>query len=154
VNGAALNIAVSPDDNSSLWTATVARQQIKHLSSGLARVLSGGHSAESRSAGFLAYFGREMQHEHMPDSSLHVRSGESFRQLRAITILTFPLGVGLMVPYFVITGLIFPTVGLAPMLFSTVLGSLMYTNALRSPSKKAIIDIALTVVYLTLLMPR
>jgi hypothetical protein len=59
-----------------------------------------------------------------------------------------------MVPYFVITGLIFPTVGLAPMLFSTVLGSLMYTNALRSPSKKAIIDIALTVVYLTLLMPR
>jgi hypothetical protein len=87
-----------------------------------------------------------------PDNSL--RSGESFRQLRAITILTFPLGLGLMVPYAIMTGLLFPTLGLAPMTLSTVLGSLMYTNVLRSPSKKAIIDITLTVFYLALLMPR
>jgi hypothetical protein len=89
---------------------------------------------------------------HQPENS--PQSGESFRQLRAITILTFPLGAGLMLPYAIMTGLLFPTIGLMPMFFSTVLGSLMYTNILRSPSAKAIIDITLTVVYLALLMPR
>jgi hypothetical protein len=59
-----------------------------------------------------------------------------------------------MVPYAILTGLLFPTLGLAPMSLSTVLGSLMYTNVLQSPSKKAIIDITLTVFYLALLMPR
>lgn len=56
-------------------------------------------------------------------------------------------------PYFIMFGSLFRIVGLAPMFFSAVLGSLMYTNALQSPSKKAIIDITLTVVYLALLMP-
>jgi len=59
-----------------------------------------------------------------------------------------------MIPYFIITGLTFPTIGLVPMLFSAVLGSFMYTGALRSPSKKGIIDITLVVFYLALLMPR
>lgn len=59
-----------------------------------------------------------------------------------------------MVPYFIMFGSLFRIVGLAPMLFSAVLGSLMYTNTLRSPSKKAIIDITLTVFYLALLMPK
>lgn len=44
--------------------------------------------------------------------------------------------------------------GIIPMFFSMALGSLTYTNALRSPNKKAILDITLTVVYLTVLMPR
>jgi hypothetical protein len=94
-------------------------------------------------------FRREMQH---PDNSL--RPGESYRQLRAITILTFPLGPGLLVPLAIIGGLTFPIIALVPMFFSMVLGSLMYTNVLRSPNKKAIIDITLTVVYLVVLMPR
>jgi hypothetical protein len=42
---------------------------------------------------------------------------------------------------------------LVPMFFSMALGSLIYTNVLRSP-KKAIIDITLTVVYLMVLIPR
>lgn len=87
-----------------------------------------------------------------PDIAL--RSGEEFRQLRAITILMLPLGIGLIVPYAVITGLAFPAVGIAPMFFSAVLGSLMYTSVLQSRSKKAIIDVTLTVVYFSLLLPR
>jgi hypothetical protein len=90
-----------------------------------------------------------MQH---PDNSL--RPGESYRQLRAITILTFPLGLGLLVPLAIIGGLTFPIIALVPMFFSMALGSLMYTNVLRSPNKKAMIDITLTVVYLVVLMPR
>jgi hypothetical protein len=89
-----------------------------------------------------------MQH---PDN--YLRPDESYRQLRAITILTFPLGLGLLVPYCFIGGLTFPIMALTPMFFSMALGSLMYTNVLRSP-KKAIIDITLTVVYLAVLMPR
>jgi len=83
-----------------------------------------------------------------------MRSGEDCRQLRAITILTFPLGLGLIVPYAVITGLPFPAVGIAPMLLSTVLGSFMYGGLLRSPVKRSIIDIALTILYFALLVPR
>jgi hypothetical protein len=40
------------------------------------------------------------------------------------------------------------------MFISIVLGSLMYTNVLRSPVKRAIIDIALTILYFGLLIPR
>jgi hypothetical protein len=35
-----------------------------------------------------------------------------------------------------------------------VLGGLMYANLLRSPSSKAHIDLALTVFYFSLLLPR
>jgi len=90
----------------------------------------------------------------MQRSVIAMRSGEDCRQLRAITILTFPLGLGLIIPYAVITGLAFPAVGIMPMLFSTVLGSLMYGGLLRSPVKRAIIDIALTIMYFALLIPR
>ena len=83
-----------------------------------------------------------------------MRTGEDCRQLRAITILTFPLGLGLIIPYAVITGLAFPAVGIMPMLFSTVLGSLMYGGLLRSLVKRAIIDIALTILYFALLIPK
>jgi hypothetical protein len=120
--------------------------QIKHLSSSLAQYNLVTLLIEvSR----IWLFGREMQ---QPDNSL--RSGESFRQLRAITILTYFLGVALLVPYGIISDLNFTIMGLIPMTFSMVLGSLMYTNVLQSPNKKAIIDITLTVVYLVVLMPR
>jgi len=87
-----------------------------------------------------------------PDIAL--RSGEDYRQLRAITILTFPFGVGLIIPYSVLLGAAFPAIGIAPMFFSTVLGTCMYTNLLRSPIKRAIIDWTLTMVYFSLLVPR
>lgn len=90
----------------------------------------------------------------MQRPTIGMRSGEDCRQLRAITILMFPLGLSLILPYAVITGLAFPAVGLAPMFISIVLGSLMYTNVLRSPVKRAIIDIALTILYFGLLIPR
>ena len=117
------------------------------------------HNPKSRSGAYhrlsalrdrlSSIFTRNMQR-----SVIAMRSGEDCRQLRAITILTFPLGLGLIIPYAVITGLAFPAVGITPMLFSTVLGSLMYGGLLRSPVKRAIIDIALTIVYFALLIPR
>ena len=99
----------------------------------------------------MELFKRESE---MQQPDIPLQSGEAYRQLRAITIITFPLGIGLMLPLIIMNGLVFPAVGLIPMFFSTVLGSLMYTNKLRSPSTKASIDVALTVVYLALLMPR
>jgi hypothetical protein len=83
-----------------------------------------------------------------------LRSGEEYRQLRAITILMLPLGLALILPYAIVTGSIFPAVGIAPLVFSGVLGSLIYHNMLRSPSVNASIDVSLSVVYFTFLVPR
>jgi hypothetical protein len=90
----------------------------------------------------------------MQRSDLSPRPAEEYRQLRAITILMFPLGFALILPYAIISSLPFPAVGLAPMFFSASLGSFMYTGMLQSPSKKATIDMILTIVYFVLLVPR
>jgi hypothetical protein len=90
----------------------------------------------------------------MQRSDTALQSGEEYRQLRAITILTLPFGIGLTLPFSVITGRSLPALGILPMVFSAVLGGLMYANLLRAPSAKAHIDVALTLVYLSLLLPR
>jgi len=90
----------------------------------------------------------------MQRSDPPLRSGEEYRQLRAITILMLPLGLALILPYAIVTGSIFPAVGIAPLVFSGVLGSLIYHNMLRSPSVNASIDVSLSVVYFTFLVPR
>jgi len=90
----------------------------------------------------------------MQRSDIATRSGEEYRQLRAITIIALPFGIGLNIAFSVINGSAFPAVGIVPMILSAVLGSLMYANLLRSPSSKAHIDVALTVFYFSLLLPR
>ena len=87
-----------------------------------------------------------------PDPPL--RSGGQYRQLRAITILMLPVGLALILPYAIVTGSIFPAVGIAPLVFSGVLGSLIYHNVLRSSSVNASIDVSLSVVYFSFLVPR
>jgi hypothetical protein len=66
----------------------------------------------------------------------------------------FPLGFALILPYATISSLPFPAVGLAPMSLSASLGGFIYTGMLQSPSKKATIDMILTIVYFVLLVPR
>jgi hypothetical protein len=65
-----------------------------------------------------------------------------------------PLGLALILPYAIVTGSFLPAVGIAPLVFSGVLGSLIYHNMLRSPSVNASIDVSLSVVYFSFLVPR
>ena len=88
----------------------------------------------------------------MQDPSPPVR-GE-YRQLRAITMISFLFGFALLVPYWDGSGRAVPSIGIFPLFFSAVSGALIVTGRLQLAGKIALIDSLLAMAYIAILVPR
>jgi hypothetical protein len=81
------------------------------------------------------------------------KKGE-YRQLRAITMLTFLFGFALLVPYWDGSGRAVPSIGIFPLFFSAVSGAMIVTGRLQLAGKIALIDTLLSMAYIAILVPR
>jgi len=81
------------------------------------------------------------------------KKGE-YRQLRAVTMLTFLFGFALLVPYWDGSGRAVPSIGIFPLFFSAVSGALIVTGRLQLAGKIALIDSLLSMAYIAILVPR
>ena len=81
------------------------------------------------------------------------KKGE-YRQLRAITMLSFLFGFPLLVPYWDNTKRVLPSIGIFPLFFSVVSGALITTGRLQLAGKKVVIDTLLSMLYIAILIPR
>lgn len=77
-----------------------------------------------------------------------------YRQLRAITMITFLFGFALLVPYWDGSGRAVPSIGIFPLFVSAVSGALIVTGRLQLAGKIALIDSLLVMVYIAILVPR
>jgi hypothetical protein len=77
-----------------------------------------------------------------------------YRQLRAITMLSFVFGFSLLVPYWDGSGRAVPSVGIFPLFFSAVSGALVVTGRLQLAGKIVLIDSLLVMAYIAILVPR
>lgn len=81
------------------------------------------------------------------------KKGE-YRQLRAITMISFLFGFSLLVPYWDGSGRAVPSIGIFPLFFSAVSGALVVTGRLQLAGKIALIDSLLVMAYIAILVPR
>lgn len=77
-----------------------------------------------------------------------------YRQLRAITMITFLFGFALLVPYWDGSGRAVPSIGIFPLFVSAVSGALIVTGRLQLAGKIALIDSLLVMAYIAILVPR
>ena len=84
---------------------------------------------------------------------LPTKKGE-YRQLRAITMVSFFFGFPLLVPYWDGSGRAVPSIGIFPLFFSAVSGALIVTGRLQLAGKIALVDSLLLMTYIAILVPR
>lgn len=89
----------------------------------------------------------------MQDPSPPPARGE-YRQLRAVTMISFLFGFALLVPYWDGSGRAVPSIGIFPLFFSAVSGALIVTGRLQLAGKIALIDSLLVMAYIAILVPR
>ena len=77
-----------------------------------------------------------------------------YRQLRAITMISFLFGFALLVPYWDGSGRAVPSIGIFPLFVSAVSGALIVTGRLQLAGKIALIDSLLVMAYIAILVPR
>ena len=77
-----------------------------------------------------------------------------YRQLRAVTMITFLFGFALLVPYWDGSGRAVPSIGIFPLFVSAVSGALIVTGRLQLAGKIALIDSLLVMAYIAILVPR
>lgn len=77
---------------------------------------------------------------------------EHYNQLRALTILVFPLAFSLLLYCGLDEYEPLPAIGIVPMFFSAVLGALAFRGI--APGTKALLDMFVAVLLLVVLVPR
>jgi hypothetical protein len=82
------------------------------------------------------------------------KTREEHRWLRVTTVLAFLPAFALLLPYGIITARPLPTVGIAPMFFSTAFSTLVLGGGVRSPGMRACLDLLLATSILAVLVPR
>ena len=79
-------------------------------------------------------------------------TSERYRQLRAMTIVVFPLAFSLLLPCGLDANETLPAIGIAPMLVSAVLGALAFRGI--SPGTKSLLDLFVATLLISVLVPR
>lgn len=79
-------------------------------------------------------------------------SSERYHQLRALTVLVFPLSFSLLLSCGLDEYEPLPVIGIAPMALSAVLGALAFRGI--APGTKALLDIFVAVFLMSVLVPR
>jgi hypothetical protein len=79
-------------------------------------------------------------------------TSERYRQLRAMTIIVFPLAFSLLLPCGLDANEILPAIGIAPMFVSAVLGALAFRGI--SPGTKSLLDLFVATLLISVLVPR
>ena len=81
------------------------------------------------------------------------KKGE-YRQLRAITMISFLFGFSLLVPYWMVLGELCRRLASSRYSFPPVSGALVVTGRLQLAGKIALIDSLLVMAYIAILVPR
>jgi hypothetical protein len=80
-------------------------------------------------------------------------TSERYRQLRATTIVVFPLAFSLLLPCGLDANETLPAIGIAPMLVSAVLGALAFRGT-PPPGTKSLLDLFVATLLISVLVPR